>query len=108
LSIAISHVLVLLLRPDKQDYQGTVVTIDVARQLKVKQILLAINKVYSKLNFDTLKTKVEDTYHERVAGIFPFSEDMIELASEGIFCLKFPNHPLSQEFHQVAQAIKEI
>jgi MinD-like ATPase involved in chromosome partitioning or flagellar assembly len=29
LSIAISHVLILILRPDKQDYQGTAVTIDV-------------------------------------------------------------------------------
>ena len=108
LSIAISHVLVLLLRPDKQDYQGTAVTIDVARQLKVKQVLLAINKVYSKLNFEELRKKVEDTYDETVAGIFPFSEEMIELASEGVFCLKFPDHPLSQEFRRVAQAIQEI
>ncbi|PSN19676.1 CDP-3,6-dideoxy-D-glycero-L-glycero-4-hexulose-4-reductase, partial [filamentous cyanobacterium CCP5] len=40
LSIAISHVLILILRPDKQDYQGTAVTMDVARQLKVRKILL--------------------------------------------------------------------
>lgn len=107
LSIAISHVLILLLRPDKQDYQGTAVTVDVARQLKVRKMLLAINKTHSKLNIDALKQKVEETYNESVAGIFPLSEDVAQLASEGVFCVKFQDHPLSQEFRRVAQRIME-
>lgn len=105
LSISISHVLLLILRPDRQDYQGTAVTIDVARQLKVRKMLLAINKAYSALNLDALKQKVEETYHETVAGVFPLSEDIVQLASEGVFCVKFPDHPVSQEFQKVAQQI---
>ena len=107
LSIAISHVLLLILRPDKQDYQGTAVTADVARQLKVRKMLLAINKVYNSLNVDALKQKVEETFHETVAGAFPLSEDMVQLASEGVFCVKYPEHPVSQEFRKVAQQIAE-
>ncbi|NEO26030.1 MAG: MinD/ParA family protein [Kamptonema sp. SIO4C4] len=105
LSISISHILILILRPDKQDYQGTAVTIDVARQLKVRKMLLAINKAHSKLNLDALKQKVEETYKETVAGVFPLSEDVIQLASEGVFCAKYPEHPVSQEFEKVAQQI---
>lgn len=107
LSIAISHVLILILRPDKQDYQGTAVTMDVARQLKVRKMLLAINKAHSKLNLEALKQKVEETYGEMVAGIFPLSEDIVQLASEGVFCVKYPEHPVSQEFRKVAQQIIE-
>lgn len=107
LSIAISHVLVLILRPDKQDYQGTAVTVDVARQLNVRKMLLAINKAHSKLNLDALKQKVEETYSETVAGVFPLSEDVVQLASEGVFCVKYPEHPVSQEFQKVAQRIAE-
>ena len=107
LSIAISHVLILILRPDKQDYQGTAVTVDVARQLKVRKMLLAINKVYSSLNVDALKQKVEETYGETVAGLFPLSEDIVQLASEGVFCVNYPEHPVSQEFRKVAQQIVE-
>ena len=107
LSIAISHVLLLILRPDKQDYQGTAVTIDVARQLNVRKMLLAINKAHSKLNLDALKQKVEETYSETVAGVFPLSEDVVQLASEGVFCVKYPDHPISQEFQKVAQQIME-
>jgi MinD-like ATPase involved in chromosome partitioning or flagellar assembly len=107
LSIAISHVLILILRPDKQDYQGTAVTVDVARQLKVRKMLLAINKVHSKLNPEALKQKVEEIYREKVAGVFPLSEDLVQLASEGVFCVKYPEHPMSQEFRKVAQQIVE-
>jgi MinD-like ATPase involved in chromosome partitioning or flagellar assembly len=107
LSIAISHVLIVILRPDKQDYQGTAVTMDVARQLKVRKMLLAINKAYRNLNLDALKQKVEETYGETVAGVFPLSEDMVQLASEGVFCVKYPEHPVSQEFSKVAQQIIE-
>ena len=37
LSIALSDVLVILLRPDQQDYEGTKVTVTVARKLQVPQ-----------------------------------------------------------------------
>lgn len=108
LSIAISHILLLILRPDKQDYQGTAVTVDVARQLKVRKMLLAINKVHSQVNREALKQKVEETYAETVAGIFPLSEDMVLLASEGVFCVKYPEHPVTQEFRKVAQQMIEV
>ena len=80
-------------------------TIDVARQLNVRKMLLAINKAHSKLNLDALKQKVEQTYGETVAGVFPLSEDLLQLASEGVFCLKYPEHPVSQEFAKVANQI---
>jgi len=107
LSIAISHVLVLILRPDKQDYQGTAVTMDVARQLNVRKLLLAINKAYSSLNQEVLKQKVEEAYGAPVAGIFPLSEEVVQLASEGVFCTRFPDHSISREFMKVASQIME-
>ena len=107
LSIAISHVLIIILRPDKQDYQGTAVTIDVARQLKVRKMLLAINKIHSQLNPDALKQKIEETYNEKVAGVFPLCEDVVRMASEGVFCTQYPEHPISLEFSKVAQQIME-
>src|SRR5437879_4482089 len=45
LSIAISDGLVILLRPDQQDYQGTAVTVELARRLGVPRMLLVLNKV---------------------------------------------------------------
>lgn len=108
LSIALSNVLILILRPDKQDYQGTAVTVDVAQQLKVRKLLLAVNKVLSTMNPEALRQKVEETYQLPVAGVFPLSEDLAQLASNGVFCVEHEMHPITQEFRKVAQQLLDL
>jgi len=105
LSIAISDLVLVILRPDRQDFQGTAVTVDVARQLTVQNIMLVINKVPSKIDFCTLQQQVEKTYQVPVAGHLPLVEDMALLSSSGLFCLKYPTHPLTQGFNQMAANI---
>ncbi|MUG96673.1 AAA family ATPase [Scytonema sp. UIC 10036] len=104
LSIAISDLLMVILRPDRQDFQGTAVTVNVARQLKV-QMMMVINKTPNRMNFSELQQKVEKTYNVPIAAIFPLSEDMAQLGSSGLFCLEYPNHPLSQMLQQVAKKV---
>lgn len=105
LSIGISNILVILLRPDHQDFQGTAVTVDVARKLKVSKMLLVINKVLPNLNFTELQEQVEKIYEAPVAGILPLSEEMVQLASHGIFCLRYPQHPISQTIKVITNQI---
>ncbi len=105
LSLTISDVLVLILRPDHQDFQGTAVTVEVARKLRVPQMLLLINKALPTLDFDALRKRVEEIYNTSVAGIMPVSDEMMELGSKDLFCLRNPNHPLSQEMEKVAKQI---
>jgi MinD-like ATPase involved in chromosome partitioning or flagellar assembly len=105
LSIAISDVLLIILRPDQQDYQGTAVTVDVARKLDVPQRFLVVNKVLSSFDFAEVKETVKETYGCQVAGVLPLSEDVVRLASAGIFCLHYPDHPVTQELHRIATRI---
>src|SRR5437868_12217948 len=63
LSIIISDTLVLILRPDQQDFQGTAVTVEVARRLKLKKLLLVVNKVLPKLDFASMGQQVQEAYH---------------------------------------------
>ncbi|NJP10970.1 MAG: MinD/ParA family protein [Leptolyngbyaceae cyanobacterium RU_5_1] len=105
LSVAMSDVLVLILRPDNQDYQGTAVAVDIARELEVPKMLLVVNKVLSKFNFAELRQKIQVTYDVPVAGVFPLCEEMVELASSGLFCFRYPDHPWTVEIQQVAQHI---
>ena len=105
LSITISNVLLLLLRPDQQDYQGTAVTVDVARKLQVEKLLIAVNKAPDIFDFDELKTKVEAAYHATVAGVIPHSDDLMVLASGGIFALTYPDHPVTRILENIAEAM---
>jgi MinD-like ATPase involved in chromosome partitioning or flagellar assembly len=103
LSLTISNLVFLVLRPDQQDFQGTAVTIDVARRLKVENLKLVVNKVLKTYDFKQISQKISQTYGAPVVGIFPESEDMIRLASNGVFCLKYPNHPMSKMYQHIAQ-----
>ena len=105
LSIAISHAVILVLRPDKQDYQGTAVTVDVARQLKVRKLMLAVNKAHAQLDHDALRAKVEEAYAAPVIGVFPLSEDVAQVASDGVFSLRRPDHPISRLMGQLARHV---
>jgi MinD-like ATPase involved in chromosome partitioning or flagellar assembly len=105
LSIAISDVLGVILRPDQQDYQGTGVTMDVARKLDVPRIVLIVNKVPSVFDLAEVKTRVEQTYDCEVAAVLPHSDEMMVLASTGIFALRYPDHPVTAALKQVAAAL---
>jgi septum site-determining protein MinD len=95
LSIAISDALVVIMRPDSQDYQGTAVTVEVARKLDVPKLLLLVNKVPSSYNLADVKKRVEQTYNCEVAAVVPHSDEMMALASSGIFVTRYPDHPVS-------------
>ncbi len=105
LSITISDVLLLIMRPDRQDFQGTAVTVDIARRLEVPKMLLMVNKALSSFDFAALKSEVEGTYGAPVAAILPLTEEMIQLGSSDIFCLRFPEHPLSSIYAGVAELL---
>ena len=93
------------MRPDQQDFQGTSVTIEVARKLGVPAMFLVINKAPEALNFDELKARAEQIYNVSVATILPHSEEMMMLASAGIFTLLYPDHPVAIKYKQVAQLL---
>lgn len=105
ISLVISDVLVLVLRPDSQDYQGTAVEVDVAQRLGVPKTLLVVNKALPSLNFTDLQQQIQHSYQTQVAGILPVCEEMFHLASSHIFCLRYPEHPWTRKVSAIAQNI---
>lgn len=105
LSIVISSVVAIIMRPDQQDYEGTGVTVEVARQLNVPRTELVVNKVPRGFDADTLRTQVEQAYGCPVAAVLPHSDEMLALASGGIFALRYPDHPVTAGLRQVASKL---
>jgi MinD-like ATPase involved in chromosome partitioning or flagellar assembly len=105
LSIAVSDLFLLILRPDNQDFQGTSVTVELARRLEVREILVVLNKVPSTMDRDLLRAQVESAYGAPVIGVLPLSEEVAQLASAGLFVNRHPEHPLTRELRRVAQRI---
>lgn len=105
LSIAISDLVIIVLRPDQQDYLGTGVTLELARRLGVENLLLLVNKLPASFNAAEVKNRIEDTYKTRVAAVIPHSDEMMALASSGIFALKYPEHQVSKLYRQLAEMV---
>ena len=70
LSIAISDKLFVVLRPDHQDFQGTAVTVELARRLQVAEMALLVNKIPATMDVPGLREQVERVYQTPVAGMF--------------------------------------
>lgn len=105
LAIAVSNILVVVLRPDRQDFQGTAVTVDLARKLKVPKILMVVNRVLQSFDPDKIRQQIEAKYEVPVVGVFPNCDEMMQLASSDVFCLCYPEHRLTQEIKTVAQRV---
>jgi MinD-like ATPase involved in chromosome partitioning or flagellar assembly len=94
-----------VLRPDNQDFQGTSVTLELARRLGVGDPLLIVNKVPPGMDRETLKQKVEAAYQAKVIAMMPLNHEIVRLASHGIFVNRFSDHPFTRELRSVAAAI---
>jgi MinD-like ATPase involved in chromosome partitioning or flagellar assembly len=106
LSFTISDVLLLLLRPDRQDFQGTAVTVDVARRLDVPNLFLVLNKVPSGIDLEDLRQQMTDSYASETIAMLPLSEEVVYNASGGLFSLTSPDHPWSQQIASIVERIR--
>jgi MinD-like ATPase involved in chromosome partitioning or flagellar assembly len=102
LSLVLSDSLLIVMRPDRQDYEGTGVTARVARELEVPRIRIMVNKVPDTFDSASVAARVAEAYGCPVAAVMPHSDDLMRLASEGIFVVREPDHEVSALFRAVA------
>lgn len=91
--IALSDALLVLMRHDKRDYQGTGIIVELARQLEVAEVFLLMNEVPPSFESEAFEAKVAELYGCPVAGILPYAAEMAALERNAIFALKYPDHP---------------
>jgi len=105
LVMALADVLGIILRPDQQDYQGTGVTMRIARSLEVPVVKMIVNKSPALFNPDLVKEKVEQAYDNEVTAIIPHSDQLMALSSSAVYAIRYPNDPVTTQFKQVTKAL---
>ncbi|WP_234050848.1 MULTISPECIES: MinD/ParA family protein [unclassified Xanthobacter] len=106
LSIAISDTLLLVLRPDHQDYQGTAVTLELARRLDVPQLLLVVNKALTAFDPKELADRIFSAFRTPVAAVLPLNEDLVRLGSSGILAALSPDSDYVSGLRPVADIVQ--
>lgn len=100
-ALAISDILMLILRLDKQDYQGTAVIASLAQRLDIPRMEMIVNYLPNSYDIEDVRKEVEEKYQIRVAAIFPHIEEMLTLASGGVFAMEYPTHPMTKTMKQL-------
>ncbi|MGH7150103.1 MAG: MinD/ParA family ATP-binding protein [Planctomycetota bacterium] len=95
LATAISDVLLIVLRPDEQDYQGTAILKEVAGQLDIPHTFLIVNKILSRADRDRLRERIEGAFGHEVIGMLPLSEEFAAIESRDVFVRRHPDHEIS-------------
>ena len=105
ISLAITDVLAILMRLDKQDYEGTAITLGLARELDIGRVLLVLNNVHPDFNFEEVQREIESTYACDVAVMLPYSEGLMTLASSDIFAVRYPDHAFTHALGHLAEQL---
>lgn len=103
-TLAAADILMLVLRLDKQDYQGTAVIASLAQRLDIPRMELIVNHMPDSFRTEDVRREVQDKYQTPVAAVFPDTEEMLTLASGGIFALKYPTHPMTTALKQLTES----
>jgi septum site-determining protein MinD len=103
LMLALADNVVILLRPDRQDYQGTGLLVDIARRLEVPHIQLVVNQVPAALASSGVAAAATEAYGCPVTAVLPHTPAISHLAGRGLFVLKQPQHPVSQALQTVIE-----
>jgi MinD-like ATPase involved in chromosome partitioning or flagellar assembly len=105
LTTAISDALVILIRPDQQDYHGTAVLTEIANKLEVPHKFLVANKIFSRVDEEQLKERLQKTFGYEVIGMIPLHEDLARLESRSLITQVIPEHMISHELRSVAERL---
>ncbi len=94
--------LIVVLRPDAQDLEGTGVTVQVARQLDVPSVLLMVNQLPDTGKIQSVRARIEQTFLSPVAAILPHASEFMTFDNHGLFALRNPAHPISVALRHAA------
>ncbi|MCU0709310.1 MAG: hypothetical protein MUF23_13555, partial [Pirellula sp.] len=105
MSLVLSDQVILILRPDSQDFQGIYVTLELAKRLGVVDPWLVVNKIPPGMDRAGLKQKIEMAYHQNVVAMMPLNFEIVRLASNGIFVQRYTDHPFTLEVQHIAELL---
>lgn len=105
LFLAAADALAVLVRPDQQDYQGTAVTLEVARRLGLPDIRLIVNNVPSVYDLADVEARFAATYACPVIAALPHADEMLAVGTGGFFVLQYPGHPITARLVAVAEEL---
>ena len=105
LSMSVTDILLIVMRLDGQDYQGVSMTLDIAKRLNLPRSLIVVNDTPSSYGQDTVEKEIATGFDCEVGAVLPHSEEFLALASEEIFTVRYPQHPITKLMEELVNKL---
>ena len=93
--LAVTDDLLLLVRPDRRDHQGSAVTADVAVRMGVPRPALVLTQVTGTVLDPADRARIEEAFSIPVAAVLPFSREVAEHQGDRPFAISHAGDPWS-------------
>jgi MinD-like ATPase involved in chromosome partitioning or flagellar assembly len=101
--LALADDLLVLLRPDQQEYQGTALLVDVGNRLNIPNVFVVANQVGEKLDRTSIKDEIRRVFHSECVAIIPHHEILAVKGKDSLLIFSQPGNPISLEILQLAR-----
>ena len=105
LAIAACDTSILLTRVDRQDFEGTAITLEITKRFG-RESFLIVTMAPPRISPEIIKAEVERVFGRPVLGVVPFNEDVLEASrTRELFALTRPDHSFSKVIYNIANQI---
>lgn len=108
LSLALADTMAVLMQLDTYDFQRIAVLLGIIQKLGIQKTWLIPSQVLPMVDIETVKAKLTQTYQLPIGAVLPLTEEMVRLASGGLFCLHHPQHDLTKVMMGFAQKLSAL
>ncbi len=106
LALAAGDLLLLVLRPDAQDYLGTAVMLEVAGWVEMPRILLVLNMALPSTDREQACRQLQATYGCPVAALIAFTEELTLPGPGPLISLRAPANTFSRGVAEIVDQIE--
>ena len=105
LSLAICDTVLVLMRPDHQDHQAAGTVVEIATRVGVPSLRFIPTMIPGRRKLAEACANEVEEYGVPVAGVLPWSNEVLEFGSQGIFAAHHPHHPYTRELERIARVV---
>lgn len=105
LLLALADEVLITLRFDRQDYSGTAVLMDMIKKLGNESLSLVLTQITEEQLDAHVMHELQEIFGCPVAAALPFSEEVLEMGSAGLFVQKFPESAIAGQLRLLEERL---
>ncbi|NDE82768.1 MAG: MinD/ParA family protein [Chlamydiia bacterium] len=105
LATSIADELILVLKPDKHQIEGSRILLEFVHKINSCKIGIIVNKCQTQYSRESIPKEIETQLKTSILACLSYSEKLREQENNGIFIEKNPDDPLSKELQNLSKLL---